>query len=1095
MFTLLLAFTARVKAQTYQPIIYPGSTETIARGINSLGQIVGEWIDTSGAVHGFIYNAGTYTSFDYPGASGTSLYGINNAGDIVGYHDFLVGFFYKGGTFTTTTGPGFAVNNFDFIADGSFGFLSTPSGQPTAIQYPGSSFTSSLGISDAFQIVGYYDDQAQVQHGFSFNFTNYTTIDVPGHSLTTWSGINTLGEIVGTANDTMGQIHGFLDSGGIFTQLDYPSSPDYTYAYQINDFGQVVGKTQGQFGQPTRIGFLRLPAARNPTPFINQPLVPNTRLPGGGAFTLTVEGTGFVSGAVVNWNGSARTTTFQNSGKLTAAISASDVAAVGTASVTVVNPAPGGGRSNPRLFQITNPVPTPTFSLSGLSAGSSPQRVIAADFNGDGITDLAATDSPNNRVIVIVGNGDGTFQSPVPYQVGAGPSSLVAADFDADGKLDIAVADYNDGGIYMLQGNGDGTFHVDPIISIAGSGPWDLGVGDFNGDGRLDLACVNQLGNTISILLGNGDATFNGEGSFQPRADFPTNPAPGQVTVGDFNGDGILDLAVANFGSFGGNTVSVFLGNGNGTLNPKVDYTVSGAPLSVVAGDFNGDGKLDLAVADSCGSSSPCGRPGEVSILLGNGDGTFQTHVDYPAGWFPYTIVAGDFNGDGKLDVAISDLDSSQVTILSGVGDGTFTISTTLSTIGQPVGLLAADFNGDGLMDLAVGTGSIINIMLQNVPLQPIASLSLSPTSVLGGTSVTGTVTLSGPAPSGGATIALSSSNTAAATVQGTVTVPAGATSATFSVVSLPVAADTSVTISATYGSSSKTAALTVQAPTLLSLTLNPTALIGGNNSVASATLNGLAPSSGLTVALSSSDPSIASPGNIAIAGGSSSGTASITTQGVASKTLVKILATLGAVTKGTTLTVKPAALLSVKMSPTSLYGGGTSTATVSLNGEAPPAGAVITLASSDTSVASLPATVTIPGGTTSAPVTVQTQPVIPTTTVTISAAYDGLTRTAKITVKAAVLFAITLNPTTVNGGSTSTATVTLSSPAPPGGAVVALASSNTSVATVPPSVTVPAGATTVTATVATSFVFPAKTVHIAANYAGLTKTAALTVR
>jgi hypothetical protein len=1101
MLTLLLVFTAPLKAQTYVPIIFPGSIGTIAHGNNSLGQIVGEWEDTGGVTHGFIYSAGTYTSFDYPGASGTALYGINNAGDMVGYHDFLVGFFYKAGTgtFTATVGVGEDVNNFDFIPIGGGGFLETPTSQPSAINYPGtvSNSTISIGFSDAFQIVGYYADQSDVLHGFSYNFINYTTIDAPGYFGTGWRSANTPGDMVGSVSDSTGLVHAMFYSGGVFTQIDYHPTVinHYNQANHINDFGQIVGYSPGAAGQPATIGFLRLPAARNAVPFINHPLVPSAALPGSAGFTLTVDGTGFVQGAVVNWNGSPRSASFQNSERLTATINASDVAAAGTALVTVANPTPGGGTSNMQFFSITSPVQTPTFTLSTQSAGSSPQRNIAADFNRDGIMDLAAADAPNNQVVVMLGNGDGTFQSPVTYTVGAGPSTLIAADFDNDGKLDIAVGD-SDGGIYVLQGNGDGTFHVDPIISVAGAGPWDLKAGDFNGDGRLDLACVNQTDSTISIFLGNGDATFNGDGFFQPPATFPTGANPGQMTLGDFNGDGFLDIAVVNFGGFSGDTVSVLLGNGNGTFRPKVDYNTSLAPLSVVAADFNGDGKLDLAVANSCGTSSPCGRPGLVSILLGNGDGTFETHVDYPAGSFPYTIVAGDFNGDGKLDVAVSDLDSSQVTILSGAGDGTFPNSTTAGTSGSPVGLLAADFNRDGLMDLAAGTGSGISILLQNVPVQTIASLSLSPATVLGGNSVTGTVTLSGPAPTGGVLINLSSSNPAAATVPGSVTVSAGATSATFTVASVPVAADTSVTISATSGTSTKNAALTVQAPTLLSLTLNPVGLIGGKSSVASATLNGLAPSSGLTIALSSNNPSIAAPaGNIVIAGGSLSGSVTITTQGVASNTPVTISATLGTVTKTATLTVKPATLLSVKLTPASLYGGATSTATVTLNGEAPAAGAVVTLASSNSSIASLPATITIPGGATSAAVTVQTQPVSPTTAVIISAVYAGLTRTGTLTVKAAILSAITLSPTSVTGGSSSTATVKLNNPAPAGGAVVALTSSNTAAATVPSSVTVPAGAKTATATVSTNSVSVATTVHIGANYAGVNKTAALTVK
>ena len=1091
MLTLLLTLTARLKAQTYIPIIYPGAVVTEAHGINAFGQIVGSWEDASGNTHGFLYNAGIYTSFDFPGSSQTTPYAINNAGDIVGDHDESVGFLLKEGVFTTLpSANGWDVNNFDFIATGA-GYLDS-SLEADVINVPGSLYTLSRGINDAAQITGTYSDGTRT-HGFLFNQISYSTIDVPGQADTWGNGINTAGEIVGYYYDTLSVQHGFLYDGAAFIPFDYPGSTNETYAYRVNDFGQVVGRTF----VPANgyIGFLRTPAGLNPVPHIHQALFPASSAPGSAGFTLTVEGTEFVPGAEVLWNGSPVPTSFQSAKKLTATISASDVAAEGTALITVANPTPGGGTSNTQFFSITSPVQTPSFTVSTLTAGSSPQRNIAADFNRDGIMDLAAADGPNDKVWVALGNGDGTFQSPVPYTVGQGPSTLIAADFDNDGKLDIAVGD-SDGGIYVLQGNGDGSFHLDPILSVAGAGPWDLAVGDFNGDGKLDLACVNQSGNTISIFLGNGDAIFNGDGFFQPPAAVATNANPGQMAVGDFNGDGILDMAVANFGSFSGNTVSVFLGKGNGTFQPKVDYTVSLGPLSLVTADFNGDGKLDLAVANSCGTSSPCGRPGLVSILLGNGDGTFKAHVDYPAGSFPYTIVVGDFNGDGNLDVAVSDLDSSQVTILSGAGDGTFPNSTAVSTDGAPVGLLAADFNRDGEMDLAAGSGSAISILLQNVPVQSLASLSLSPATVLGGSIANGTVTLSGPAPSGGTNIDLSSSNPAAATVPGSVSIPAGVTTAAFTVVSVPVAADTSLTISATSGNSTQTAALTVQAPALASLKLTPVTLVGGNSSVATATLNGPAPSSGVSIAVSSNNPSIAAPtSNITVAGGSSSGTATITTQGVATSTPVKISATLRTVTKAATLTVKPVALLSVKLSPASLYGGATSTATVTLNGEAPAAGAVIALATSNTSIASLPATVTVPGGTTSAAVTVQTEPVSPTTAVTISAAYGGLTRTANLTVKAPILSAITLSPTSVTGGSPSTATVKLNDPAPAGGAVVALASSNPSAAAVPVSVTVPAGATTATVTVTTNPVLLRTTVHISANYSGATKSATLTVR
>ena len=724
MLALLLASTALLDAQTYTQIKVPGAVETEAHGINAFGQIVGSWQDASGNTHGFLYNAGTFTTIDYPGSDQTTLYAINNAGDIVGDHDASMGFLLKEGIFTSLTNAnGWDINNFDFIATGS-GFLeSNGSAQP--IQVPGSQYTLSWGINDAFEIAGTYGDGTRT-HGFFYNPAgSYTTVDVPGQADTFGSGINTAGNMVGYYYDSVSIQHGFLYDGVNFTKFDVPSSTNNTYAFRINDFGQIVGRTFVP-GNPGFIGFLRTPAGLNPIPHIHQASLPVGSLPGASGFTLTVEGTGFVSGAVVNWNGSHRTTSFQSSEKLTATITAADVASAGTALVTVANPAPGGGSSNTQFFQITAPASTPTFIRTTVPAGSSPQRNIAADFNRDGIMDLAAADGANNKILVSLGNGDGTFQSPVLYGVGKNPSTLIAGDFDNDGKLDIAVGD-SDGGIYVLQGNGDGTFHVDSIISVAGAGPWDLAVGDFNGDGRLDLACVNQTDSTISIFLGNGDATFHGDGFFQPPSTLSTNAAPAQMTVGDFNGDGILDLAVANFGSFTGNTVSVFLGNGNGTFKPKVDYDVNLAPLSIVAADFNGDGKLDLAVASSCGSSTPCGRPGVVSILLGNGDGTFEHHTDYPAGSFPYTIVAGDFNGDGKLDVAVSDLDSSQITILAGVGDGTFPTSTTTPASSSPVGLLAADFNRDGEMDLAAGTHGGVDIFLQNSSTSTPITLTLSP--------------------------------------------------------------------------------------------------------------------------------------------------------------------------------------------------------------------------------------------------------------------------------------------------------------------------------------------------------------------------------
>jgi hypothetical protein len=296
-------------------------------------------------------------------------------------------------------------------------------------------------------------------------------------------------------------------------------------------------------------------------------------------------------------------------------------------------------------------------------AGGGPQAVAVADFNGDGLPDLAVANRSSNNVSVLLGNGDGTFQAARNFAAGTNPTAVAVGDFNGDGILDLAVANLD--GVSVLLGNGDGSFQ--PARNFAaGRYPESVAVGDFNGDGRSDLAIANlgvsgQNG-TISVLLGTGD------GSFQPARNFPAGVGPQSVAVGDFNGDGLPDLAVANNSS---NDVSVLLGNGDGSFQPAQTFAVGPRPSSVAVGDFNGDGFLDLVVAFT--GPYPY-TTGGVNILLGTGDGSFQPPQSFAAGTEPISVAVGDINGDGLLDLAVTNYQSSNnnVSVLLGTGDGNF---------------------------------------------------------------------------------------------------------------------------------------------------------------------------------------------------------------------------------------------------------------------------------------------------------------------------------------------------------------------------------------------------------------------------------------
>jgi hypothetical protein len=367
------------------------------------------------------------------------------------------------------------------------------------------------------------------------------------------------------------------------------------------------------------------------------------------------------------------------------------------------------GSASVGLAQSPPPVSFPV-SIS-YTVGSVPNSVGIGDFNHDGYLDLAVTEG-NNNVAVLLGNGDGTFQPEMPYAVGSTPASIAVGDFNGDGCPDLAVANLNgtatDQSISVLLNkcDGSGQFVVSSFV-VPTTYPRFIAVGDFNGDGNLDLA-VADFNGTVWVVLGNGDGTFGTAKSYTLGS---ADSGEYSVAVGDFNADGYLDLAVTT-----GNGVDVLLGNGDGTFKSPVNYSVGTTPFWVAVGDFNADGHLDLAVATGNG----------VDVLLGNGDGTFKSPVNYAAGGEPFSVAVGDFNNDGNLDLAVADGYPSAVSVLLGNGNGTFQAPVYFAAGNTPNSVAVGAFTGHSL-DLVEtnDADATLRVMLNETP-APVSPTNLS---------------------------------------------------------------------------------------------------------------------------------------------------------------------------------------------------------------------------------------------------------------------------------------------------------------------------------------------------------------------------------
>lgn len=329
-----------------------------------------------------------------------------------------------------------------------------------------------------------------------------------------------------------------------------------------------------------------------------------------------------------------------------------------------------------------------------------PYVITSGDFNGDGKADLVAGDVTHSDLVMLLGNGDGTLKTPATYHLAAAAHYFNANDFNRDGKLDLATANPYAASISIFIGKGDGSFEA-PVNYSVGRFPTQIRAADFNRDGWLDIAVFG--GNRdVNVLLGSGN------GAFQTPTSYAFAQLPGALALGDMNGDGAIDLVL---GMRDVKAVYVLLGNGDGTFKLPISSTSAATengtgPYSIVVGDFDRDGKLDVALSDEV-----------LKIQKGNGDGTLKVpSFNYRLRNTSADLKCADFNGDGKLElVSAGVFNSGALQILLGNGDATFQDAGDQVMGSSSLSIAITDLNGDTRSDLAANINNQLAVALVNV--------------------------------------------------------------------------------------------------------------------------------------------------------------------------------------------------------------------------------------------------------------------------------------------------------------------------------------------------------------------------------------------